>query len=143
MPCQQQILASILVICTIATAQKANGEECDCFKTNGSSEAYFAYHRFFDYRNVSPQLTSNPPVLTDATETQDAGNTSSFFSDESWAADWTIPNWDNSDSLNTPGSDATVLMINSPNNVYIGMSSPSPQIIMGKKVLILYRIQQR
>jgi hypothetical protein len=113
-------LAGFLAICTLAVAQKDNGKECDCFRTNGSTEAYFSYHQFFDYRNVSPKLTANPDVLTNATETQDAGNSSSFFSDASFTADWTIPNWDNSDSLNTAGSDASVLMINSPNNVYIG-----------------------
>jgi hypothetical protein len=118
-------LASILLLCTVGTAQKDNGANCDCFKTNGSTEAYFSYHRFFDYRNVPLSLTSNPKVLTSASDSSNAPNTSAFFSSTSWTAAWAAQNWDNSDTLNTPNSDAAVLMINSPNNVYIGMSSPS------------------
>jgi hypothetical protein len=121
------VLTSALLLSAVVTAQKDNGAECDCFKTNGSTEAYFSYHRFFDYRNVPYSLTSNPNVLTDSSETSNAKNTSDFFSNSSWTADWAAQNWDNSESLNTSGSDATVLMINSPNNVYIGMSSSTPR----------------
>jgi hypothetical protein len=123
------VLASaLLLLSAVGTAQKDNGAECGCFKTNGSTEAYFSYHRFFDYRNVPYSLTSNPNVLTDPSETSNAKNTSAFFSNSLWTADWAAQNWDNSESLNTSDSDATVLMINSPNNVYIGISSStSPQ----------------
>jgi hypothetical protein len=122
---QTSVLASIFLLSTLGTAQKDNGGECDCFKTNGSTEAYFSYHRFFDYRNVPFSLTSNPEILTSSSDTSNAQNSSAFFSQPSWTADWAAQNWDNSDTLNTPDSDATILMINSPNNVYIGMSSPS------------------
>jgi len=118
---QSLVLAGILLLSTTGRAQQDNGPECDCFKTNGSTEAYFSYHHFFDYRNVPSSLTSNPKVITDPRDTSDAKNTSAFFSNSSWIADWAIQNWDNSDSLNTSDSDATVLMINSPNNVYIGV----------------------
>jgi len=124
---QTLVLARILLLSAVVAAQTDNGAECDCFKTNGSTEAYFSYHRFFDYRNVPYSLTSNPKVLTDPTNTSDANNSSAFFSSSSWTADWTAQNWDNSDSLNTSNSDATILMINSPNNVYIGMSSSPPR----------------
>jgi hypothetical protein len=122
---QTLVLASTLLLSAVGTAQKDNGGECDCFKTNGSTEAYFSFHRFFDYRNVPFSLTSDPKVLTDPTETSDANNSSDFFSNPSWTADWATQNWDNSDTLNTSNSDATILMINSPNNVYISMSSLS------------------
>jgi hypothetical protein len=120
---RQIVLASILSLSTLGAAQKDNGGECDCFKTNGSTEAYFTYHRFFDYRNVPSALTSHPKVLTDASDTSNARNSSAFFSQPSWTSTWAAQNWDNSDSLNTSNSDAAILMINSPNNVYIGIFS--------------------
>jgi hypothetical protein len=119
---QALALFSILLLCTLGRAQKDNGGSCDCFKTNGSTGAYFSYHRFFDYRNVPYSLTSNPKVLTSASDSSNAPNTSAFFSRTSWTADWAAATWDNSDSINKPNSDATVFMINSPNNVYIGIA---------------------
>jgi beta-glucanase (GH16 family) len=118
---QSIAFASILLLCTASTAQK--DVNCDCFETNGSTAAYFSNHRFFDFRNVPLSLTSDPKVLTNASDTSNAGNTSDFFSSTSWTATWAAQNWDNSDTLGTSGSDATILMINSPNNVYIGISS--------------------
>jgi hypothetical protein len=114
-------ILGILLLCTVGEAQKDNGAKCDCFKTNDSTGAYFSYHRFFDYRNVPLSLTSNPKVLTSASDSSNAPNTSAFFSSPSWTADWSAATWDNSDSINTPDSDATIFMVNSPNNVYIGI----------------------
>jgi hypothetical protein len=132
---QTLVLARILLLSAVCAAQKDNGAECDCFKTNGSTEAYFSYHRFFDYRNVPYSLTSTPKVLTNPSDTSGAGNSSAFFSNSSWTADWTAQNWDNSDSLNISGSDATILMINSPNNVYIGMTPSTFPLKYSNKVI--------
>lgn len=140
MHCQEFVVASTFVLFTVVIARDANGGKCDCFQTNGSTGTYFAHHRFFDYRNIPSSLTSNPPVLHGTSETKHANDTSAFFTGESWTAYWATQNWDNSESINTTGSDATVLMVNSPNNVYIGMSSsknPSNEI---NKVTFLYRI---
>ncbi len=112
---------STLLLSSFCAAQKDNGQECDCFLTNGSSAAYFSYHRFFDYRNIPSSLTSAPPVITDEIDTKNAEATSPYFTDSSWTKDWAAQTWDNSDQLNTSDSDATILMINSQNNVYIGM----------------------
>jgi hypothetical protein len=112
-------LLSLLFLCKIATAQKDNAAECDCFKTNGSSSAYFLYHQFFDYRNIGTSLASTPAVLQSASETTNASDTSDYFSKAAWTQNWQAATWDNSDSLGTSGSDASALMLNSKNNVYI------------------------
>lgn len=47
--------------------------------------------------------------------------TSEYFDADAWMADWEIQSWNNSDVM---GDDnATVLMINSANNIYIGLST--------------------
>lgn len=107
-----------------AKAQKDNGDQCDCFKTNGSSASYFKYHRFFDYRNVPSALTSQPAVVTQSSEDKNDVVTSSFFSDSLWTNDWDVQTWDNSESVSDSGSDAHALMRYSKNNVYIGDSYP-------------------
>jgi hypothetical protein len=100
-----------------AKAQTDNGDECSCFVTNDSTAAYFTYHRFWDFRNVDNALDIEPNVLIDPMNTSNAPPTSSYFTNYSWAKDWALQSWNNSDSVN--GNNVTVLMINSPNNVFI------------------------
>ena len=120
------ILASILLFSlpNPAFAQKDNGDECSCFRTNGSSEGYFAYHRFHDFRNVAGASATAPTVLANMTNATNALSTSDFFLSDDWTNDWTVQNWNNTDNFAESG--AAVLMINSPNNVYIG-TFPLPQ----------------
>lgn len=108
---------------SLVLAQKDNGNECDCFRTNGSSTGYFTNHQFYDFRNVSDALTQAPDVLTSPESTTDAPTSSSFLVSNAFTADWTIQSWNNTDTLGQAGSDASILMINSPNNVYIGTPS--------------------
>jgi beta-glucanase (GH16 family) len=113
------ILAGVLLFAlpNLATAQSDNGNECNCFRTNGSSQGYFTYHRFHDYRNVADPTTA-PTVISNPTNATNALATSNFFLQNAWKNDWTIQNWNNSDSMAASG--ATVTLVNSPNNVYIG-----------------------
>jgi hypothetical protein len=117
------ILAGILLFSAphVALAQTDNGNECSCFRTNGSSEGYFAYHRFFDYRNVVGAPVTPPAVISNADDATNAYATSEFFLNNTWTNDWTIQNWNNSDSFEA--TDASILMVNSPNNIYIGPST--------------------
>lgn len=108
---------NILLFSSLTAAQKDNGSECDCFKTNGSSADYYAYHRFHDFRNINKSLASNPEVFTDAANTSNADATSAFFLDKIWTDDWQSQSWNNSDSMSV--NNASILMINSPNNIYI------------------------
>ncbi len=99
-----------------------NGHECSCFRTNSSSRGYFTYHRFHDWRNVA-QAAAPPTLATNASSATNAFATSNYFQDTSWTSEWSIQTWNNSDTVSTfsATSDATVLMVNSPNNIYIGM----------------------
>jgi hypothetical protein len=112
------ILASLLLFALSTYAQKDNGQECSCFRTNASSAAYFAYHRFHDFRNVA---SAGPPpdVVSSENNVSSALPTSHYFVDQAWQNDWNIVNWNNSDTMEASGD--PVFMINSPNNVYIGM----------------------
>jgi hypothetical protein len=127
MPLHAPMLAGVLLfsLSALTAAQKDNGDECNCFRTNGSTVGYFAYHRFHDYRNVSVAATA-PAALTGIANSTDAAVTSDFFATSQWTDDWSIQNWNNSASLGY-GSDGgpTVFMVNSPNNVYIRSCPPS------------------
>lgn len=112
-----------LALSTPAFAQKDNGEECSCFRTSGHSEGFFTFHRFHDFRNVVQNSTDIPALLSDAFDTSNAPATSTFFSGSAWDADWAIQTWNNSDTLAADG--ASVLRVNSQNNVYIGSFFPS------------------
>lgn len=109
------LLGTLLYLPTVASAQ---GDQCSCFRTNGSSAGYFTSHRFLDYRNVSPASPEVPPLSSNITNTTNAFATSRFFLEDAWRNDWTIQNWNNTDNVRS--SAASVFMVNSPNNVYIG-----------------------
>jgi hypothetical protein len=62
-------------------------------------------------------------LSSNITNTTNAFATSQFFLEDAWTNDWTIQNWNNSDNVRS--SAASVFMVNSPNNVYIGSQAPS------------------
>ncbi|KAH9999733.1 carbohydrate-binding module family 1 protein [Xylariaceae sp. FL0662B] len=79
---------------------------CNCYQTNETTSHFFTHHKFFDFRELSQYATeSPPPLITDPQASADA------------------PSWNNSELMvgdsDVTGSDATVLMVNSANNVYI------------------------
>jgi hypothetical protein len=117
------ILTTLLLCSSLTAAQTDNGDECSCFRTNGSSSAYYASHRFHDFRNINTSLVAVPDVLTDATNTTSAEVPSQFFKNPPWSKDWVIQSWNNSEIIRS--NKASILMINSPNNVYIGTPSIS------------------
>jgi hypothetical protein len=113
---------SLLSIC-IVTAAALQTTPCGCYVVNPNSTdaAYFLNHTFRDYRSLS-QYASVPPLITEAENTVIAPPTSDFFAaNTQFNQDWTIQNWDNGyNGSDTTGS-ATMLMVNSMNNLYIGM----------------------
>lgn len=116
------ILMLLFSLPQFTLAATDNGDECSCFRTNGPSRGYFLNHQFHDYRNVAG--ASSPPALTtNATNATNAFATSSFFLEDAWRNEWAVQNWNNSDNLASSG--ASVLMVNTPNNVYIGTSTYS------------------
>jgi beta-glucanase (GH16 family) len=95
-----------------------NASVCHCFMTNGSEKAFFTNHLFYDFRDL-PQFSGVPPVIRDINGSTQASATSNFFVSDAWNKDWTIQSWNNNDTIGKPGVDAKILLVNSPNNVYI------------------------
>ncbi|KAI1117953.1 concanavalin A-like lectin/glucanase [Nemania sp. NC0429] len=95
---------------------------CNCYRTNTSVSHYYRNHKFFDFRFLSQYARVSAPIDT-AQGNADAPLTSAYFQSPEWTNTWSIQNWNNSASLggnpDGTGSDATVLMVNSPNNIYI------------------------
>lgn len=110
----------------IITAQKDNGGECSCFRTNASAH-YFANHIFRDFRNINGALKQVPKLITGQQDSANAFATADYFLTDSWRDLWTIQKWNNSDTREE--NSAAVLMINSPNNVYIGILCTSPRVL--------------
>lgn len=99
--------------------QPVDETDCDCFLINGSNPTYYAQHMFFDFRSLS-EFAGVPDVLTDSATASLAPPSSDYFSSDNWTSVWEIQSWDNlighNDEL-TKGN--TVLMVNSPNNVFL------------------------
>ncbi|THV47653.1 hypothetical protein BGAL_0297g00100 [Botrytis galanthina] len=112
----------VLLFTTInkVLAQKDNGEDCSCFRTDSASSGYFTYHRFHDFRTVAAASQTVPDLISNESDTSNALATSEFFSGQAWNNDWSTQNWNNSDSME---SGSGVLMVNSANNVYIETST--------------------
>ncbi|AEO57601.1 glycoside hydrolase family 16 protein [Thermothelomyces thermophilus ATCC 42464] len=97
--------------------------QCGCYLNKGNSSTYFTYHRFFDFRSL-PQYAGVPAVIQDAESSPDADPTSDYFKRDEWSSFWLLGSWNNS---NGARPDATVTMVNSPNNVYIEANTePDP-----------------
>ncbi|KAK4123980.1 glycoside hydrolase family 16 protein [Parathielavia appendiculata] len=95
---------------------------CNCYLTNGNQSSYFTEHRFFDFRRLS-QYAGVPDVIDDAASSPGADPTSAYFTSAEWTSFWMLGSWNNSHG--DKRTDATVLMVNSPNNLYIEPSSSS------------------
>ncbi|KAG6041363.1 hypothetical protein E4U41_004773 [Claviceps citrina] len=107
--------------------------KCACYLTNGTDPTFYKAHQFFDFRNLAEFASSNgPDVLSSAKDTASAPPTSSFFTSDVWTSTWQTQTWNNSKSGTLKG-DATVLRVNSANNIFIqtdgdagaGASSPA------------------
>ncbi|KAM0272545.1 hypothetical protein ACHAQH_008681 [Verticillium albo-atrum] len=86
--------------------------------TDGSNEAFFSDHAFFDFRSLK-QYAKVPSIIKDEDDTAAADVTSDYFNSDQWTNTWGIQNWNNSGRMGSDGNDATILLINSPNNIYI------------------------
>lgn len=100
----------------LAAGQLMNDTGCDCFLTNGTNQAYYAQHRFYDFRSLQ-QYHGVTGLLTGQYDSSQAPNTSDFFASDEWNSAWDIQSWNNSDQLE-PGVVPT-LLVNSANNIYI------------------------
>ncbi|KAI8626931.1 glycoside hydrolase family 16 protein [Xylariaceae sp. FL1651] len=118
------IVLSILPLVVICFPE-VNDVQCNCYLTNDSSASYFTTHKFFDFRSLS-QYAKVPDPIADPYDSSQALATSNYFLADNWTTIWGIQSWNNSASVQT--GDAPVLMVNSPNNIYIesnGDENPS------------------
>ncbi|KAL2164614.1 hypothetical protein VTH06DRAFT_3831 [Thermothelomyces fergusii] len=100
-----------------------NDSKCDCYLIKDDSRTYFTRHRFFDFRSLA-RYAGVPPVIPDAESSADANVTSGYFERDEWSSFWLLGSWNNSNGVR---ADATVPMVNSPNNVYIEANTePDP-----------------
>lgn len=102
---------------------------CTCFRTNSSTSNYFSHHSFFDFRSLS-NYAHTPPVLTDAQSNTNAPPANDYFKSVNWTNMWQAQTWDNGammkqNNSDVTGSDATLFMVNSPNNIYIEHNNDS------------------
>ncbi|CAJ2501357.1 Uu.00g042100.m01.CDS01 [Anthostomella pinea] len=98
---------------------------CNCFRTNTTTSHYFKNHKFFDFRDLSQYARVPAPIVT-AEGSAAAPVTNAYFEGPAWTSTWSIQTWNNSAQLGgsdsdgaATGSDASVLMVNSANNIYI------------------------
>ncbi|KAL2156028.1 hypothetical protein VTH82DRAFT_772 [Thermothelomyces myriococcoides] len=122
-------LVFILVSITAPAIAAANEPEltedskCDCYLNNDNSSTYFTHHRFFDFRSLA-KYAGVPAVIQDAESSPGADITSDYFKQDDWTNFWLLGSWNNSNGVR---EDATVSMVNSPNNVYIEANTePNP-----------------
>ncbi|KAJ3577377.1 hypothetical protein NPX13_g3191 [Xylaria arbuscula] len=119
------VIGAISVSVRLVSAQGyplVTDSRCNCYRTNTSTSHYFRNHKFFDFRSLS-QYARVPAPIDTAQGNADAPVTSAYFQSPEWTNTWAIQSWNNSAMMggdsDVTGSDATVLMVNSPNNIYI------------------------
>ncbi|KAK8049602.1 glycoside hydrolase family 16 protein [Apiospora phragmitis] len=127
-PCRRPlaILAAYLVVvlCQRANYPLTSDSNCACYQTNETATQFLSHHKFFDFRSL-PQYVHVPKPVDDPALSAGVNVSSDYFSSSNWTSWWDIQTWNNSDTLpqgnqtNTTISDATVLMVNSPGNIYL------------------------
>ncbi|RKU49070.1 hypothetical protein DL546_003589 [Coniochaeta pulveracea] len=121
------LTAAFLLPAVFAAYPLTTDSNCHCYRTNATSANYFGHHKFFDFRQLS-QYVNVPGVKPDPDSNANAPPPSNYFQSSEWTSAWDIQNWNNSqvflvNDSDITGSDATVLMVNSPNNIYIERNS--------------------
>ncbi|KAF4999415.1 hypothetical protein FGRMN_2437 [Fusarium graminum] len=91
-------------------------KECSCYLTNGTNSAYYSQHSFHDFRDLGEYARVPDPIRNTSKK---AAVTSIYFKSDTWDGTWSIQDWNNRGRGVSLSGDATVLMVNSPNNVYI------------------------
>ncbi|KAF9872644.1 hypothetical protein CkaCkLH20_09823 [Colletotrichum karsti] len=122
---QSSILGTALALLPLVSADHpvVQDDACNCFLTN-TSESYFSNHIFYDWRSLS-QYAGVPDVIDNYNNSGSAPVTSDYFKSDKWTSIWAIQSWNNSKSRGRSGNDATVSMVNSPNNIYIEKNTDS------------------
>ncbi|CAG7560889.1 unnamed protein product [Fusarium equiseti] len=109
----------LIVLATISrvSSTSTTDDDCECYLTNGSNSAYYSRHNFYDFRDLAEYAKVPSPVKN---ASRKASVTSDYFKSDAWDNTWSIQDWNNRGSGGVSLSgDATVFMVNSPNNIYI------------------------
>ena len=109
------LISAAVPLAAAAGPPLADHSSCGCYLTNGTESRFFAHHEFFDFRSQS-QYAGVPEVISSSADSAGSPVTSKYFSSTEWKKMWIMGNWNNSKGQR---EDASVLMVNSPNNVYI------------------------
>ena len=99
-------------------SQAVDTVDCDCYLTNGSVPTYYSQRMFFDFRNLA-EFAGVPDTLDDVPDSIHAPPSSEYFETDSWTSVWELQTWDNRKGVGELSYGDTVLMVNSPNNVYL------------------------
>ncbi|KAI2630985.1 glycoside hydrolase family 16 protein [Hypoxylon sp. NC1633] len=119
------VISSLGPLC-MAAYQAISNDRCDCYLTDGSSSNWFSNHKFFDFRERSDDVHV-PAIIDSSTASSEASATNRYLQSDEWTDNWVLQSWDNAASLKSPQSDASVLMVHSPNNVYFDKNhDPNP-----------------
>lgn len=115
------VAAASLVAVARGAYPLTTDSNCACYKTNTTTAHYFGYHQFFDFRSLSQYVNVTQPI-PDFDANAYSHPTSSYFTSPAWASYWSIMSWNNTALMglnDTTLNDATIQMVNSPNNIYI------------------------
>jgi hypothetical protein len=118
---------ALLLPSVLAAYPLTTDSNCHCYRTNATSANYFGHHKFFDFRQLN-QYANVPAVKPDPDSAANAAPPSNYFQSSEWTSTWGVQSWNNSqvfqiNNSDITGSDASVLMVNSPTNVYIERNS--------------------
>ncbi|KAF2145507.1 glycoside hydrolase family 16 protein [Aplosporella prunicola CBS 121167] len=112
-----------------------NSANCTCYAittrdgtvddgSDADVQAYFAYHRFYDFRGLAgtaKQFSNTPdPVDEDQDEGAEDVEDPIVMNSDAWNSEWGIQNWGKNATEEFP-----VRMVNSPRNIYISQTSVS------------------
>ncbi|KAI1282193.1 glycoside hydrolase family 16 protein [Xylaria sp. FL0933] len=132
---QTLVFVALQAISRVACLEQVSDRQCNCYLTNDTSTNYFTSHDFFDFRALA-QYAKVPSPIADPYDSSDADETSEYFLDENWASVWGIQSWNNSDTVDS--GDVPVLLVNSPNNIYIEKNedeNPSSETFLTMRTL--------
>ncbi|KAG6014195.1 hypothetical protein E4U43_006839 [Claviceps pusilla] len=142
------LIAAVSVASTALTAATPiSDSKCSCYLTNGTYSTFYKAHQFFDFRSLTQFASKRgPDVPSSAQDTSLAPPTSSFFTSPLWTSTWQTQSWNNSRSDTANGTlngDATILMVNSPNNIFIQTNNDKDSSFPSSTHLTMRTCRQR
>ncbi|KAI1101704.1 glycoside hydrolase family 16 protein [Jackrogersella minutella] len=93
-----------------------NPAQCQCYQTNGTTPAYFAHHKFFDFRNLANPAV--PAVINNRSQALSAPVTNAYFNSTNFTNTWSVQAWVDTSSV--------IYSTYSKNNVYVDKNTDSP-----------------